>query len=64
MFKVLFKFTSFAFMICFVLILGYVLGREMWLESEQWYLHLLAVLAVLTFEFGCLTVLENLWKTF
>lgn len=64
MFKVLFKFTSFAFIICFVLILGYVLGREMWLESEQWYLHLLTILAIFTFEFGCLTVLENLWKTF
>ena len=64
MFKVLFKFTSFTFITCLVLILGYTLGREMWLESEQWYLHLLTILTILTFEFGCFTVLEYLWKTF
>lgn len=64
MFKKLFWICSLTFLVCFVLVVGYTTGRAMWFECSTWYGQLLTVLAVLTFEFGCLTALENLWKTF
>lgn len=64
MFKILFKFTCFAFLISLILALGYALGKAMWFECKQWYFRLVSVLAILAFEFGCFSFLENLWKLF